>query len=303
VGICAHNEESSIGSVISNVLQQPLPTGSALKEVIVVASGCTDRTDDIVRALSRDNDKVRLISQPTKQGKASAINLILKEAKGHTIVLTDADVFPGKGSLVHLIEPFRDEQVGAVGGRPIPMDDPDDFWGFLAHLVWARMQNDLLSWETSQGIFFQLSGYLCAIRAGLIDAIPLQVIADDKYIGQAVRRLGYQVLYVPEAEVYLRGPRSIGDFFTQRVRVLTGHLQVKNWFRLDTISTSSPTRTLEALARNVDLAKPKEIGWASLAALLESIAHLMAWYRFSTGKVPYNWRPVPTTKPTLAYEA
>lgn len=297
VGICAYNEEMSIEHVVSNILHQPMPNNFGLGEILVVASGCTDRTEDIVRGLSRQNGKVKLISEKSKKGKASAINLILREASGDIMVFTDADVFPASGSFMELIKPFEDPDVGAVGGRPLPLDDGNTFWGFVAHLIWTRMQNELLTSEMRRGIFFQLSGYLCAIRAHLIDKIPLTTIAEDKYLGEAIRQKGYKVLYAPQAIVYLHGPKSLQDFLLQRVRVLTGHLQVKRWFSLREISTSSPYKTIPALARSLNFFRPKELVWAGLAATLECCANLLARYNYITGKLPYNWRTVPSTKP------
>jgi len=274
-----------------------LPSDFTLREVLVIASGCTDKTEETVRKISHGDRRVKLFSEKSKRGKASAINLILGEANGDILVLTDADVLPASGSLSEIVKSFQDETVGAVGGRPIPADDKNTFWGFLAHLIWTKMQNELLTSETRQGVFFQLSGYLCAIRARLIEQIPFTTIAEDKYIGQAIRRQGYKVLYEPDAVVYIHGPKSLRDFFTQRVRVLTGHLQVKKWFKLKEISTSSASRTFPALIHNVNFFRTKEIAWAALAVTLEGTARLLAACNFWTGRLPFNWRDVPTTKP------
>ncbi len=297
VGMCAHNEGSSIGYVITNILDQALPYDAVLREIIVVASGCTDLTEDIVKQISHRNPKVKLMTQKEKRGKASAINLILGQARGDIIVLTDADVFPAQGSIGELVKEFRDDTVGAVGGRPIPVDGTENFWGFTSHLIWTHIQNELLQWEMRQGIFFQLSGYLCAILPQLLESIPETVIDEDKYMGQMIRRRGYKVVYEPRAVVYIQGPRSISDFFRQRVRVLIGHLQVQNWFALSSISTSSPRKILPALVKSVDLSSPRKLAWTALAAALEGSAHLLARYDFISGKVPYNWPAVPTTKP------
>jgi len=285
-----------IEHVVLNILHQPMPNNSALEEILVVASGCTDRTEDVVRGLSCQNGKVKLIAEKSKKGKASAINLILHEATGDILVFTDADVFPASGSFLELIKPFKDNDVGAVGGRPLPLDDGNTFWGFVAHLIWTRMQNELLTSEVRRGVFFQLSGYLCAIRHNLIDKIPSTTIAEDKFMGEVIRQKGYKVLYAPQAIVYLHGPRSLRDFLLQRERVLTGHLQVKRWFGLREISTSTPYKTVPALVRSLNFLRPKELLWAGLAATLECCANLLARYNLTTGKLPYNWRTIPTTK-------
>jgi glycosyltransferase involved in cell wall biosynthesis len=44
------------------------------EEVIVVASGCTDRTVPIVAEMARQESRVRLCLQEKREGKASAMN-------------------------------------------------------------------------------------------------------------------------------------------------------------------------------------------------------------------------------------
>src|SRR5260370_42654482 len=51
VGIMAHNEEANIGRSIYAALQQQSPV-VRIEEVIVVASGCTDRTVPIVAKIA-----------------------------------------------------------------------------------------------------------------------------------------------------------------------------------------------------------------------------------------------------------
>ena len=48
IGIMAYNEEANIGRLLRSVLGERF-THSYLKEIFVVASGCTDRTEEIVR--------------------------------------------------------------------------------------------------------------------------------------------------------------------------------------------------------------------------------------------------------------
>lgn len=298
VGICAYNEEKSIERVIRDVLSQRMPNNFTLQEVLIVSSGSTDKTEDIVRLLSGHDNRVKLLTEKGKSGKVSGLNIILREAIGDILILTDADVFPAPRSFMELVKPFKNEHVGAVGGRPIPLDSENTFWGFVGHLIWTKLQHRLLTAEMKQGIFFQLSGYLCAVRRYLIERIPVNVIDDDKYLGEAIRRRGFKVLYVPQAVVYIYGPKSTRDFLNQRARVLTGHLQFKKSFNLDQISTSNPCQIASTLLGIINFSSPKKVLWTFTAIVLESIATFLAKYNFVTGNIPYNWQMVPTTKST-----
>ncbi|MCD6101917.1 MAG: glycosyltransferase, partial [Candidatus Cloacimonetes bacterium] len=90
LGIFAYNEEKNIGQLLNAIENQDLNQVS-IEEVIVVSSNSTDRTDDIVREFARKNSKIRLIVQPERKGKSSAINLFLNEAKGDIFVIESAD--------------------------------------------------------------------------------------------------------------------------------------------------------------------------------------------------------------------
>jgi hypothetical protein len=75
----AYNEEANIGPAVASILSQALRTGT-IEELIVVASGCEDRTAEIVTEASRTDPRVRLIEQSCREGKASAINLFIAAA-------------------------------------------------------------------------------------------------------------------------------------------------------------------------------------------------------------------------------
>ncbi len=48
IGIMAYNEEANIGRLLQSVFDQRCVNGH-IEEIVVVASGCTDNTEDIVR--------------------------------------------------------------------------------------------------------------------------------------------------------------------------------------------------------------------------------------------------------------
>src|SRR5260221_9927888 len=119
VGIMAYNEEANIERTLRAVLAQQGPS-IRIEEVIVVASGCTDRTVPIVEELATKESRVRLYVQEKREGKASAINLFLKQATSEVAVLIGADVIPDESALEQLCSPFLDSKIGMVGGRPVP---------------------------------------------------------------------------------------------------------------------------------------------------------------------------------------
>src|SRR5215469_14743809 len=98
VGIMAYNEEANISHTIHAVLEQQGPS-MRIEEIIVVASGCTDNTVSIVAEIALKEPRVRLCVQEKREGKASAINLFLKQAVSPVAILIGADVLPGTSAL------------------------------------------------------------------------------------------------------------------------------------------------------------------------------------------------------------
>src|SRR5215813_10592647 len=89
MGIMAHNEASNIGKLLESVVSQRL-SAVALKEIIVIISGCTDGTEAVVRHWAARDLRIRVLLQPRREGKAAAVNLFLSEAQERLLVLCSA---------------------------------------------------------------------------------------------------------------------------------------------------------------------------------------------------------------------
>lgn len=105
--ICAHNEEYGIGKLLDNLSEQRVPSEIEDHEILIVASGCTDRTVPIVKKYMTQNQKIKLFEEKERKGKASALNKALKEARGDILVYLPADVQPLDDGLFYLILPLE----------------------------------------------------------------------------------------------------------------------------------------------------------------------------------------------------
>ena len=83
--------------------------------------------------LARLDDRIKLCIQPSREGKASAINLFLSEAAGDILILESGDTLPAAGTLERIVAVFDDPRVGMAGGRPVPVNGKDGFLGFAVH--------------------------------------------------------------------------------------------------------------------------------------------------------------------------
>src|SRR5438067_10674876 len=216
VGIMAYNEEANIARTIHAVLEQQSPL-VRIEEVIVVASGCTDRTVPIVTDIALQEPRVRLCLQEKREGTASAINLFLKQASSPVVVLIGADLLPEASALESLCVPFHDPKIGMVGGRPVPVNDPETFMGHAVHLLW-RLHDHLARVQPKLG-------EVIAFR-NIITGIPTNSAVDEISIQALISQLGYDLIYKPECVVYNKGPVTIRDFLKQRRRIYAGHIKV-----------------------------------------------------------------------------
>jgi glycosyltransferase involved in cell wall biosynthesis len=62
IGIMAYNEEKNISRLLQALLDQNLKAAK-ISNIFVIASGCTDRTEEIVRDFSVKNKRIKLLLQ------------------------------------------------------------------------------------------------------------------------------------------------------------------------------------------------------------------------------------------------
>ena len=217
-GIVTYNEEKVIQRAIWSVINQI----SKDDEIIVVASGCTDRTVPLIKEIAGRDKRVRLIIEKERKGKASAINLIIKNAKSDIIVQTDGDVTFGYNAINRLLKHFKNKKVGAVTGKPCPLISQGNLfydWTIMSF----RKIGEIREREMKQRTYnIHLSGYLLAFRKKALPKVPFAKGAVDVWMGKIIQDNGYRLAYEPKARVYVRAPSTIKDFINQKARVRAG---------------------------------------------------------------------------------
>ena len=285
IGICAYNEEQNIGNLLQALVNQKTEV-ARIDEILVVASGCTDRTPEIVEGFQNGHKQVHLVVERERRGKASAINEILRRAQGEVVIMEGADTIPDVDAIELLAGPFADPLVGVVAAHPISTDDENSFWGGLAHALWdIHHEVSLKNPKT---------GEMFAFRR-LLEGLPEDVGADEDWIRHKIESNGYRVAYVPEARVYNAGPKSVDEFLKQRIRINTQQL-----FQRRVSSFVPPTWRTEVVGSALlsylqsERAKP-----AHLLALLAFEMMARVYSGATVALSPRNivtWEPLPSTK-------
>ncbi len=239
------------------------------------------------------------------EGKSNALNMLLdmyySDNKNDVIVFTDGDVFLGENSLNSIIDVFKESEVGIVCGHPVSINPRDNMFGFWSHMFFDEMNLTRLR-LFKQKKFFALSGYLFAMRNGVIRSFPTET-NEDKVIPSLFWNKGYQIGYSEDAKVYVLNPQNMKDYLLQKKRNIKGRLNLKN--QIDVVPTKETNFASESLrGLKVLFTYPKnakELFWVLTAMYARLRAWMEAFYEAKLKKQSYQdgWRVNETdsTKP------
>jgi biofilm PGA synthesis N-glycosyltransferase PgaC len=287
VGIMVHNEVHSLERLLTRVCAEAIP-GWRLDPIVIVSSGSTDGSDEIVGAVAATDPRVRLITEPERTGKARAINRFLSALPPRVdrCILLSGDVLPERGALAHLLAPLSRSGVGMTGGVVVPTNPKRGVVNRVVHVLWA-LHHEVASRRPKLG-------EMVAFRTGF-GAIDGESPVDEASIEAAVERLGLDLVYVPGARVFNRGPASLVELIAQRRRIWTGHL----WLRRTTEYAVS-TYYFRGLVRPVMALLWRHPSWAPylvLAGLIELWSRLLGTMdRVRGQRLPTIWRVLPSAK-------
>jgi cellulose synthase/poly-beta-1,6-N-acetylglucosamine synthase-like glycosyltransferase len=287
VGVMAYNEEANIANVLERLLQQKT-SRVKVREIIVVASGCTDNTVAIARRFEGPDSLIRVLEQPRREGKASAINLFLQHTNAEIVMLVNGDNLPREDTVENMVAPFHDPEIGMTGGHAVPLNTTDYFMGFAVNLLWSLHDEiarhnpklgEVVAWRRSIGF------------------IPRETAVDELSLEMLVTEQGFELSYQPEAIVYNRGPETVSDFLKQRRRIHAGHLQVLNThgYRAATLDGATIVRALLSKAKW----EARWLTWTAGTVALEVIGRTLGSLDFYTKKKHTVWQRVDTTKVLL----
>ncbi|HUW10536.1 MAG TPA: glycosyltransferase [Anaerolineae bacterium] len=291
VGILAHNEEKNIGTLLQAMIDQSLHRVE-ITEIIVVASGCTDETIPIVEDYQERDSRIKLLVQPSREGKTAAINLFLQEAKEDICVQESADTLPREDAVEHLVRMFADPTIGMTGAHKLPVDTPDHLAQVFTHLR-LRMEHQLC-------MDIPRLGEMIAYRK-VFDRIPPDVAMDEAFVEALVVQRGMQVKYAPDAVVYNTGPTTVKDFVKQRRRNHAGHLYLKH--KYDYAVSSIQTSRVVKVALKEAWGVVRLLGVLAALAILEGWSRFLGWYDFAIKKDRHMvWDMAYTQKADVAKE-
>lgn len=213
--ITSFKEPDTIGKAIESMINQDIK-----EDYELIVSAPDDETLKIASKYKIKNNKIRLFRDPGK-GKSYALNLLLKRVTGRIIIFTDGDVYTSENSINQIIDEFKDEKVGCVTGRPMPLEDKTTQYGFWANFLFNAAHDQRMNLKNNNE-FLECSGYFWAFRNGFIDNIPLDV-AEDTVVPYMFYEKGYKIGYAELAKVYVKNVDNWEDWIKQKMRTTKAH--------------------------------------------------------------------------------
>lgn len=174
-----------------------------------------------------EDKRVEFFMDPD-EGKSACLNMLLemyyKDDKNDILVFTDGDVFLNKGSLKAMLDMFNDSKIGIVCGHPVSMNDRNNMFGFWSHMFFDEMNQNRIKLSNA-GEFFAISGYLFAMRNGVVKQFPTET-NEDKVIPSLFWKEGYKVGYNEEGIVNVLNPQNMKDYIIQKKRNIKGRMNL-----------------------------------------------------------------------------
>ncbi|HEX5541718.1 MAG TPA: glycosyltransferase [Micromonospora sp.] len=209
----AFNEREGIATAVRSLAGSDHPE----VEVIVVDDGSTDGTAGIVEALALPN--VRVIRK-ANEGKATALNTGIAQARHELIVTVDGDTIFEPDSIRRLVQPFADPSVGAVSGN-VKVGNRQSLvarWQHIEYVIGFNLDRRLYE---ALRCMPTVPGAIAAFRRrALLSAggMSHDTLAEDTDVTMAVVRAGWHVVYEENARAWTEAPTTLDQLWRQRYR-------------------------------------------------------------------------------------
>ena len=220
--IPAYNEEINVVSTVKQLLLSSYKN----TELIVVDDGSTDNTLMELEKHFSTHSKVTLLTHPNS-GKASAINLGIRNAKGTLLFCIDADTLIDVDAIAKMVPLFENPTIGAAAGN-VKVGNKINMVTRWQHMEYVSGQNfDRYAFDSVNAIMV-VPGAIGMFKKEAVEEAGLfttDTLAEDCDLTIKLLALGYTVTSCNTAIARTEVPNNMSMLFKQRKRWTFGVMQ------------------------------------------------------------------------------
>jgi glycosyltransferase involved in cell wall biosynthesis len=187
-----YNEEPTVIQVLERVLSQ-----RPVQEVIVIDDGSSDNGWQKLEGFAQNESRVKLLRQPSNQGKGAALRRGFQEVKAEIVIVQDADLEYDPVDYHLLLNPILAGKADVVFGSR--------FVGAGAHRVlyfWHAVGNRLITLLSNVGTDLNCTDIETGFKTFRREVIQKITIEENRFgfepeIVAKVARLGLRIFEVP----------------------------------------------------------------------------------------------------------
>jgi glycosyltransferase involved in cell wall biosynthesis len=211
IGIPAYNEEQNIESFLKSIFKQKLDAVD-LKEVLVYSDASSDKTNTLVKKLSKTLPSIKLIEGATRKGKYFRVNELFRRNKTDVLVILDADIaFSDKDILEKLVSSLVADKKAAMMASHVDLIRPDKVWPKILHTTFVLGDIIRLS-VPGYDVAANFHGAATAYKKSFIETVHIPTNLSDPhlYIYLSAKKInGFR--YCPDAAILQIPPSTMKD--------------------------------------------------------------------------------------------
>jgi hyaluronan synthase len=277
VVIPAYNEGEMVAKSIESVAAAQYPRDRL--EIFVIDDGSKDNTwQFITQAAARHPELVTAVRFERNRGKRAALAEGFRKARGEIVVTIDSDSVIEAGTLLAMVGPFRDANVGAVAGKVAVYNRKQGFIPRMLHVRFMLSFDFLRAAQSTYGTVYCTPGALSAYRVSVVRQVLERWVnqtflggactfGEDRAMTNYILAENYDTVYQRTAVVHTIVPVTYKKLCKMFLRWDRSY--VREEFRLGAIAWNRPLASrlitlVDILVTNIAYL----LGYASLVLLL-----------------------------------
>lgn len=219
------NEQDNAVETITHALNLNYPNF----EVIAINDGSSDRTAEILNALTEKHEKLRVVHLAENQGKAMALQAGSLLTDAEYLIGIDGDALLDRHAAQWMIRHFlQNPSVAAVTGNP-RIRTRSTLLGRIQVGEFSSIVGMIKRAQRTFGRLFTVSGVITAFRKSAVHEVGYwspNMLTEDIDITWKLHRAGWDVRFEPNALVWILMPETFNGLWKQRLRWAMGGAQV-----------------------------------------------------------------------------